>query len=279
MRPNNSAIVNKYLRLFRLSNCFMGSIGTLVTCFIAGGWDIADNAREVTIGCILVFVFIAGGNSLNDYIDVEIDRTAHPDRPLVTGEISRKGGLYIGAGGLIVACIIGLFINWQAALGALIAAALMISYEIFLKQRGFIGNVDIAVLTGMIFLFGGAIIQDYSKVWVLAILAALVSVGREITKDIEDVESDKEERKTLPMMIEKKNASAVAAAFFIIGPALSCIPFLDHTFGVLYLAVVPADIIFIYCAITVFKDAHKAEKLAKAAMFVALIAFVLGVTI
>ena len=58
---------------------------------------------------------------------------------------------------------------------------------------------------------------------------------------------------------------------------MSFIPLLDNTFGILYCSVIVADIIFIYCATIVFKDAHKAEKLAKVAMFAALISFVLGV--
>ncbi|AGI47283.1 4-hydroxybenzoate polyprenyltransferase-related prenyltransferase [Thermoplasmatales archaeon BRNA1] len=271
--------VNKYLRLFRLGNCFLGSVAFLITCFIAAGWDVKDSATEVVLAFFVVFAFIAGGNSLNDYIDVEIDKTAHPERPLVTGELSRRTGLWCGILGLAAAIVLALFINIISVLVVVIAVILMVAYEVLLKQRGFVGNVDIAVLTGMVFIFGGAVVDDFSKVWVLGLLAALVSIGREIAKDIEDQESDEGERKTLPMMIGARKAAAVSAAFFVAGPALSFIPLINDTFGVLYLTVVLADIIFIYCAVTVFKDAHKAEKFAKVAMFAALIAFVLGVVI
>jgi geranylgeranylglycerol-phosphate geranylgeranyltransferase len=269
--------VNRYLRLFRLGNGIMGAVGVLIACFIAAGSDITDHAFEVAVACILVLIFVAGGNSLNDYIDRDIDVTAHPDRPLPKGEITPKAAHACGIGGLVIAVILSVFINWQAVIIVAVCAILMYSYETLLKQRGFVGNLCIAVLTGLIFIFGGSVVEDYSQVWVLAILAFLVSVGREIAKDIEDEKSDEGSRRTLPMIVGDRKAAAIAAVFFVLGPLLSFIPLIDDTFGIGYLFVLVPDAIFIYCAYSVFSDAHKAEKLAKIAMFAALIAFILGV--
>ena len=38
-----------------------------------------------------------------------------------------------------------------------------------------------------------------------------------------------------------------------------------------------ADAVFVFCAISVFKDPHRSQKLAKKAMVLALISFILGV--
>lgn len=271
--------MNKYLRLFRFGNGLMGIIGLLVSVFIAAGYDMADKWLQILIGAAIVMAFVAGGNSLNDYIDADIDRTAHPDRPVPKGELTAKTARNLGIAGLVIAIVLSLLLGWLCAALVALCAAMMFSYEVMLKQRGFVGNICIAVLTGAVFLFAGAIVNDLSQVWVLALLAALVSVGREIAKDIEDMESDEGSRTTLPMMLGTKKASVVAAVFFVLGPALSFIPFIYDMFGILYASVVVADALFIYCAITVFKDAHKAEKLAKIAMFVALISFILGVAI
>ena len=271
--------MNKYLRLFRFGNGMMGIIGLLVSVFIAAGYGITDQWLNVLIGCFIVLAFVAGGNSINDYIDADINKTAHPDRPVPKGEISALTARNLGIAGLAIAVILSVFLGWICAALVLVCAIMMFSYETMLKQRGFIGNICIAVLTGAVFLFAGAIVGNYSQVWVLALLAALVSVGREIAKDIEDMESDEGSRTTLPMMIGVKNASIVAAAFFILGPALSFIPFVFNMFGMFYATVILADAIFVYCAVLTFKDPHKAEKLAKVAMFVALISFILGVAI
>ncbi|MCQ2085542.1 MAG: UbiA family prenyltransferase [archaeon] len=271
--------MNKYLRLFRFGNGLMGIIGLLVSIYIAVGTDMFDQWLRILIGCVIVLAFVAGGNSINDYIDAEIDKTAHPDRPVPKGEITATMARNLGIGGLVLATILAIPLGWFCAALVLVCSVMMFSYEVLLKQRGFIGNICIAVLTGAVFIFAGSIVNDISKIWILGLLAGLVSVGREISKDIEDMDSDKGSRITLPMAIGTKKAATIAAVFYVLGPALSFIPFIDSMLGPLYAVVIVADILFIYCAVLVFKDAHKSAKIAKIAMFVALISFILGVAI
>lgn len=255
----------------------MGILGVVIAAFIAVGFDIGDHVQNILISCAVILSFMAGGNSLNDYIDREIDKTAHPDRPLPKGEISPRTALYIGVAGLVIASVASIaMMSVTVTAIVVVAAILMVSYEVFLKQRGFVGNITIAILTGMIFLFGGAVVGNLPGNIIIAAMAALVSIGREIAKDIEDMSSD-EGRNTLPMMIGVRNASIIAAIFFILGPILSIWPLIDQTFGWLYCLVFVADAIFIYSAFIIFRKAETAQKMAKIAMFIALVAFVLGV--
>jgi geranylgeranylglycerol-phosphate geranylgeranyltransferase len=269
--------VNRFLRLFRLGNGIMGILGVIIGAFIAVGFDIGDHVLNLIIACGVVLAFIIGGNSINDYIDVDIDRTAHPDRPLPKGEIAPLTARNIGIAGLAVACVLSVaMLSVIITAVVIIAAVLMVSYELLLKQRGFIGNIVIAILTGMIFLFGGAVVNSIESNVIIAAMAALVSIGREVAKDIQDMDSD-EGRKTLPMIIGKKNAAIIGAAFFILGPILSIWPIIDEMFGWLYYIVLIADALFIYSAFIIFRKADVSQKIAKYAMFIALIAFVLGV--
>lgn len=269
--------MNKYLQLFRLGNGLMGIIGILVSAFIAAGPDLGDHWISLLISCFIVICFIAGGNSVNDYIDRDIDVTAHPERPIPSGRIEPRRALHIGICALALSSALSiLLMSWIATAIVVVACVLMVSYELFLKQRGFVGNLTIAALTGMVFLLGGAIVGNMTNSFTIAALAALVTVGREITKDIEDMEGDIG-RKTLPMSIGKRNAGVLAAAFFIAGSALSILPMLEGLFGVLYYTIFVADAMFIYSAIILFKSPHNAQKMAKIAMFAALVAFILGV--
>ena len=170
------------------------------------------------------------------------------------------------------------FIFWDLLSVAIvvIASTLMISYEMFLKQRGFIGNVTIAVLTGMIFLLGGAVCNNVIIVIPIALMAMLVNIGREVSKDIEDLDSD-EGRNTLPMRIGTRNAAVVASLSFLFGVALSIWPLLDGSMNHLYLLILAADVMFIYAAFIVFRNAYESQRVAKIAMAVALLAFVIGV--
>ena len=268
--------MNMYIQLFRMGNAVMGILGVVVAAFMAAGLDMIDEWQNLLISSLVVFMFMCGGNALNDYIDYEIDRTAHPDRPIPSGRMTRqqaKNAAIVMFGTSIVISFITLDIAIIAIV--IIAATLMVAYEVLLKQRGFIGNVTIAVLTAMLFLLGGAAVGRMEDNIVVALMAMLVSVGREIAKDIEDMDSD-EGRLTLPMRIGVRNASILSCVFFIAGPLLSIAPMVWHSYGPLYYTVVLADVLFVYCAAIVFKDQHKAEKLAKVGMMLGLVAFVLG---
>lgn len=280
--------MNRYLRLFRFGNGIMGMVGVVVGAFIASGLDITDYWLGISISCLIVFIFMAGGNAINDYIDRDIDVAAHPERPIPRGEIEPGTAKILGSAMMIVAIMLGIITliasevlgvrSWDLASTVIVvlAAALMTSYEVFLKQRGFVGNVTIAVLTGMLFLLGGAVCGDVMTVVPIALMAMLVNIGREISKDIEDEDSD-EGRRTLPMIIGNTKAAAFSATFFLMGVALSIWPLLAGSLNDLYMLVFCADAMFIYASIIVFRNAHKAQSAAKIAMIVALLAFIVGV--
>lgn len=280
--------MNRYFRLFRFGNGVMGVIGVIVGAFIASGFGIIDYWIGIFISCAIVLIFMAGGNAINDYIDRDIDVVAHPDRPIPRGEIKPLMARNLGISFLVLAVLIGIlaqalsmymdFIFWDLLSVAIvvIASTLMISYEMFLKQRGFIGNVTIAVLTGMIFLLGGAVCNNVIVVIPIALMAMLVNIGREVSKDIEDLDSD-EGRNTLPMRIGTRNAAVVASLSFLFGVALSIWPLLDGSMNHLYLLILAADVMFIYAAFIVFRNAYESQRVAKIAMAVALLAFVIGV--
>ena len=267
--------MNKYLELFRLENGIIGILGVAVTSFIAVGTDMVDYWQYIVFGCVTVILFIAGGNSLNDYIDRGIDKVSHPERPLPSGRMEPRTALYISIVCLGLSFVSSFVQNIQCIIIVGLAIILMVLYETMLKQRGFVGNVTIAVLTGMVFLLGGSIVGHMENCIAVGTMAGLVTVGREITKDIEDMEGD-EGRHTLPMAIGKRNAGIVAAIFYIAGPVLSVWPIIDHSMGPLYPVVFVADAMFIYAAFILFNDPHRSQKTAKLAMMVALVAFILG---
>lgn len=279
--------MDRYLRLFRFGNGLMGVIGVIVGAFIASGLDILDYWIGIVISCAIVFVFMAGGNALNDYIDREIDIVAHPERPLPRGEISPDTAKNLGIFLMLLAVSIGIlaqitswyagFIFWDitSTVIVVLATILMMLYEVFLKQKGFVGNVTIAVLTGMLFLLGGAVCDNIGPVLPMAAMAMFANIGREIAKDIEDKESD-EGRVTLPMKIGDLKSSYISSAALMIGVILSFIPFAVGSMNILYSLILVADAMFIYSMFIVFKSAHKAQKIAKFAMLFALLAFVIG---
>lgn len=268
-----------FLRLFRLGNCAMGAFGTFLAVIVCVGVSgLEQYALETAFSMIVVVLFTAGGNSLNDYFDRETDKRAHPERPIPSGKLTPHEVVYAA---------VALFtLSFAASLGitawsvAIVVASIfaMLAYEMRLKAAGFAGNLVIGWLTGALFLFGGAAVGKLDLAWILAALAFLATLGREIVKDIQDMDADSSSRRTLPMRIGVKGAGSVAAASFIAAVALSPLPYLEELFhSVWYVPVVAAaDGIFIYCALILFQNPERGQKLAKLAMAVALVAFLVG---
>ncbi len=267
-----------YLIMFRLGNCVMGALGCLLATIICGGLDALDSHTfEIILSMVTVFSFTAAGNSLNDYFDRETDKVAHPKRPLPSGMIEPSGALMasIILFALAVAC--SYFVSeWSLAI-VLTSIAVMAGYELLLKAEGLAGNLAISWLTGALFLFGGAAVGKMELAWILSALAFLATLGREIVKDVQDLEGDKGSRRTLPMRIGTKRAGLVGSVAFVGAVALSPMPYLQGLLSIWYVPVVcAADAIFIYCALIHFRSPMLGQKVAKLAMLVALLAFLLG---
>ncbi len=270
--------MNPYLQMFRMVNAFMGAIGLLVACFMAAGTDAfaEENLKDIVVCFFIVMTFVAGGNSINDSIDAEIDKVAHPERPVPMGKITVRQAHTVGIAMLLLSVLLSVIcMNLELTILVVIAATLMYLYEVAFKKMGFIGNITIAVLTGMVFMLGSLITGDLWANLPPALMAGLVTVGREIAKDIEDMEGD-EGRNTLPMMIGKRNAAIVAVLFFISGPILSIWPMVVGMYGPLYYSVFIADAFFIYAAYLGLKDPHAGQSTAKKGMMFGLLAFILG---
>jgi geranylgeranylglycerol-phosphate geranylgeranyltransferase len=263
-------VIQDYVRLIRPINCAMGALGTAIAVFISGGSSI----YRYVIGATIAFLVMAAGNALNDYMDVEIDRIAHPDRPLPSGRMGTKSALYFS----IILFALGLTIS--VPLGALVVVivsfniAFMILYEVWGKRNPF-GNVIISYLVGSLFLFGGAISGSIERVLVLFLLSFFATFGREIAKGIEDLEGDRGKRRTMAV-ISPPAAKYLSVAFIAIAVALSPLPYAQGLFSEVYLILVAfADAVFLYSMISVL-NGKRASALMRYGMILALVSFIGG---
>jgi geranylgeranylglycerol-phosphate geranylgeranyltransferase len=264
------------LKLFRIGNCIMGVISLLLAVIIAGGLDALTMWAVLIPGAVTVFAFIVGGNSLNDYLDREIDKVAHPERPIPSGQMTPELVLRISIAAFVISIVSSFFMNLASMIVVIIAIVLMISYEIWSKKIGLVGNITIGLLTGMLFLLGGAMVGNLSGVWAVALVAALGTLGREIIKDIEDMDADAD-RNTLPKRIGAKGAGIAAATVLIVAVFLTPLPYLLGYFPLAYLApIAVTDAIFIYAAAVQFQNPRKGQRFAKYGMMMALVSFFVG---
>jgi len=252
---------------------------------IAVGFDAFSSERHLVLALtfVTVFLFTAAANTLNDYFDRNVDKVSHPNRPIPSGRVSPQNALLFSLALTIPFFPLSLMINVECFLVILAAEALIISYEKRFKREGLIGNLQISLLGAFLFLYGGfaAYGGDFNSIaraGVAALLAFLAMLGREITKDIEDMAGDLRERKTLPMRIGVSRAGAVGASAFILASVLSLLPYLLGILGLYYLLLVlVADGIFVTCALLITSRPAQISNLSKVGMAVAFVAFAAGV--
>lgn len=175
---------------------------------------------------VLSTMLITGaGYVINDYFDIKTDVFNRPDNVIVGRKISRRATMLIHIVMNFTGVTLGIFISFLIHLPALAVIFLLIPgllwfYSTSYKRQFLIGNIIVSFLTGlvpfMVVLFEvpclnaeyGKVMMDYHASfnilfgWVggFAIFAFWLTLIRELIKDIEDFEGDREYgRKTLPV--------------------------------------------------------------------------------
>ena len=270
------------LQLARPINCVMSALGVGIGGVVAarsGAWG--EFAGPLALAGAAAASFTAGGNALNDLYDRETDRVNHPDRPLPSGSVTLREARAFTAAAFVVTAVLAALVNVFAFAVVILNIALMVLYEASLKAQGAPGNLVIAYLVGSLFLFAGVSVFRSStaplvRTSLLAALAFFTTVGREITKDIQDIRGDVD-RRTLPRRIGIRPAGWAAALSFLVGVLLSLAPLPLHVLSVAYAAlVIPADGMFIYAALHSAANPARSQRVAKYGMIVALAAFLAG---
>jgi len=280
-----------YFRLARPVNVLMAAAGVAVGGIVAVGPEglvapLAGSNVPVSVGlawaALAAALFTGAANVLNDYFDRDTDAVNHPDRPIPSGLVTPTEARRFALALFIVSfAAVGFGLNWPLGVFWAMNLVAMIAYERTYKRRGLSGNVLIAYLVGSLFLFGGVattplVLSDaVLRVGVLALVASVATLGREIVKDVEDVAGDVD-RVTLPMRIGVGPAAGVAAALFGGGVVLSVVPWFARVLGLGYVLVAAADGIFMYAAAVSSRRPAASQRAAKYAMLAALLAFLLG---
>ncbi|MFO7619162.1 MAG: UbiA family prenyltransferase [Thermoplasmata archaeon] len=271
------------VQLLRPRNCLMAVLSVVIVALVASGLDVSViPLAPVLAASLVVFLFTGAGNALNDYLDRGIDRQNHPERPIPSGRVTPRAAAMLSAVMFGASVLLGMWLSIYCMLIILLNLAIMLAYEFKAKSLGLSGNIMISWLTASLFIFGGFAVLDIfpsilEPVLFMFLLSFFATLGREIAKDIQDMEGDAG-RRTLPMRVGPARAGNAASLAFLVGIGLSPLPFFFGIFGFLYLiAALLADAIFIYGARMISRNPGRASDAAKAAMLVALAAFLLGV--
>jgi 4-hydroxybenzoate polyprenyltransferase len=180
----------------------------------------------------------AAGYIINDYFDLNIDRVNKPDRLVVEKIIKRRWTIlwhWILSG---VGTLLGLYVSWRLRNPVIVVANLgcvflLYFYSTTFKRKLLIGNVVISLLTAWVILVlyasevyfsvfrepaYHAILSRHFKFAILyGGFAFIISLVREVVKDIEDIEGDTRYGcRTMPIVWGVNVAKVFAATWLVV---------------------------------------------------------------
>ncbi|MEN6329256.1 MAG: UbiA family prenyltransferase [Methanobacteriaceae archaeon] len=270
--------MNAYLEILRPFNALMAVVAIFLMAIISGNFTV-----NVLLAGAVVFIVTGAGNSINDYFDHKIDAINKPERPIPSGRIPlRTAGMY-SLSLFVVGILLAFAINTLLGIIALLSSLMMIWYAHSLKRMLIIGNLTISFLTGLCFVFGGIVVNQIMISIYLGFFAFLMTMAREIVKDMEDVKGDRAEgASTLPIVYGNLVSSKLAAFFMIIASLTSPILYFMGIFTIFYLVIlILAILVFLYGAVAVLKDqsvenTKNVSKKIKTGMGITFLAFAAG---
>lgn len=262
---------------------------------------------------LLVFstvLIAAAGNIINDYFDVRADRINKPEKLIITKHINRKWAILSHWILNLIAFLIALYLSiryhtfWYVFIHLLSINALYI-YSMLLKRKPFIGNLTIAALAALVPVLCGVhfyvqqkfhispFSQTYSglQFWsnslisnggfiiILAFFAFTYNLSREIIKDIQDIEGDKQiHAKTLPIILGVKKSKLIASLSILSTPIAFILLFLMNDFKskenilsdlIIFLPVILSILLAVF-SLLILKNATTRIQLKKVDQFIKL---------
>ena len=274
--------------LTRGEHGLMYGAGVLIGILVGGG----NFGITAVLGFFTAFFIQAGTFALNDYCDLETDIANHRlDRPLVRGALTKELAFGIAciatALGILSSVVLTMLHGGLTLfLVALLLAALGILYDIKIKELFAVGNLYIAFTMAVPFIYGGLIAGDIGEgLLILSLIALLAGLGREVMKDIADVEGDEiRDVKSIARVYGIEEAKKVVTASSLLAVGLSVVPFFlpstpYYLNPVFIILVSGTDIIFAHTINELWKQHINYEQLRKetlVAIAIGLLAFICG---
>ena len=274
-----------FLRVLRPVNVLMIMVGVALGGVLSGG----DGALQGAAGTRLLWAalsaaLIAGAaNSLNDVLDLEIDRINRPERPLPSGLVSVTTARLVWGLGTVAGVALAAFLSLTHLALALGAVGLLVVYNVSLKRVLLLGNVVVAFVIGLALVYGGWAVGPLGPALVGAGFAFLTTLAREMIKDIEDGAGDAAAGvRTLPLVYGTQVAARVTVGVLLVTLLLTPLPFFLLNYRGLFLLLILAAAALLLYVLWIFpgpepeERARQASHLLKAVMVTGMAALAFG---
>lgn len=253
---------------------------------------------------IVASVFIAaGGYIINDYFDINIDRVNKPAKMIIEKNINRRGAillhLIITTIGVGISFYVGIKTTLIILIANIISTLLLWFYSTTFKKKLLSGNIIISALTAwtilvLYFATNTTIVKmpalnsdiklSFNHIYKLAVLyggfAFIISLIREVVKDMEDIEGDtKYKCNTMPIAWGIPASKVFVGVWIIVLiSALTIIQFYVLQFG-WWISAVYCFLLIIFPLLWVVRNLYLAQNAAEYHRLSTMIKFIMLVGI
>jgi len=200
----------------RLTNATIAGVAVLLGAFLSS----LNINIAVWLSGFSISLLAIGGNLINDYFDVAIDKINQPHRLIPSGKLTRKQALRYSIICFFIANAIFIFVDLNLLYIGLSISLLLFLYTPYLKPHPLIGNLVVSLLLASTFPIGAIAASGEIKAIIFPVIfAILLNLPREILKDGEDLVGDiRGGLRTFPIVfgIEKTRRIILILLFLLI---------------------------------------------------------------
>lgn len=200
---------------------------------VSSGASLRERWLTVLAGVVLVGPLVCGtSQAVNDWFDRHVDAINEPQRPIPSGRIPGRWGLWLALGGTGVSLLVGTtFGRWGLA-ATCVALVLAWAYSmppIRFKQNGWMGNLAVGLsYEGLAWVTGTALmIQPAPPPLPIIIVALLYSLGTHgimTLNDFKSIEGDARMGvRSLPVLLGPERAATTACVVMLVPQLIAAV--------------------------------------------------------
>jgi chlorophyll synthase len=192
---------------------------------VSAGLPATELWPSVIAGFLIAGPLVCGtSQAVNDWFDRHVDAINEPNRPIPSGRIPGRWGLYIGIAWTLVSLSVATMLGAWGFAATVVGLALAWAYSappFRLKRNGWWGNTAVAACyEGLPWFTAAAIVANAMPDARIVALAALYSVGAHGIMTLNDFKSVDGDRATglrsLPVILGPDRAARIACVFMAV---------------------------------------------------------------
>jgi len=263
------------IKLIRPLNLVIVIFATLVSFAVVRSFEDPVQFLKFVVPLLLLAAF---SNCLNDCADAELDKQAHPSRPIAKGEVSVSASKWLSVVLGFLTLVSAMLYTKAVTRWVLIAGFLLaIFYDILLKKVAFVGNLVVSILTSFPFLLMWLETGNWSLMWFPVLCATVYNLGREAVKDMEDFNVDsKFGYKTLPFFLGERGIRIYVSLLLIVLILFTVIAFLKVFRNPVFLVLLSCSFLYLIIRVATEKSFSRLSGVFKNFMIFTLLGITLG---